>query len=391
MNGATAPETLDHLRDAFDLPRDTVWMNCAQMSAAHREVREAGYRAVDRKMRPWESAPKTFFSELEIARGLFARLLGLDETTGREGVAIAPSASYGLSTAARNLPIAPGQRVIVAEGQFPSNVYPWMRAAEDAGGELVIVKRSPDGDVTGPLLDAIDDRTAIVATAQVFWADGVAIDLPRISAAAKAVGAALVLDLTQSLGAVPFNVAAVDPDFVVCPTYKWLLGPYSTGFFWVAERWREGRPLEETWMNRRDAEDFAGLVDYTPHYADGARRYDMGEKSNFHLMPMTIRAMELLLDWRPERIAVTLDQLNRRLIAALSERGFTAPPEHLRSPHYFGVGLPPGAPEDLAQRLAQQKVFVSVRGAKMRIAPHLWIDDEDEARFITAVDTALTS
>lgn len=391
MNDNPATETLAPMREAFDLPRDVVWMNCAQMSAAHHEVREAGYRAVDRKMRPWESAPKTFFSELETARGLFARILGLDPETGREGVALAPSASYGLSTAARNLPIARGQRVIVAEGQFPSNVYPWMRAAEEAGGELVIVKRGADGDVTGPMLDAIDERTAIVASAPVFWGDGTAIDLTRLSAATKSVGAALALDLTQSLGAVPFDAAAIDPDFAVCPVYKWMLGPYSTGFFWVAERWREGRPLEETWMNRRDAEDFAGLVDYTPHYAEGARRYDMGEKSNFHLMPMTIRAMELLLEWRPERISATLDQLNLRLISALVERGFTTPPEHLRSAHYFGVGLPPGAPADLAQRLAEKKVFVSVRGAKMRISPHLWIDAEDEARFIAAIDEALAS
>lgn len=391
MNGATDLEPLSPLRDAFDLPRDVVWMNCAQMSAAHREVREAGYRAIDRKMRPWESAPKTFFSELETARQLFARLLGLDATTGAEGVAIAPSASYGLTTAARNLPLARGQKVIVAEGQFPSNVYPWMRAAADAGADLEIVKRAPDGDVTQSILDAIDTRTAIVATAAVFWADGTAIDLARIAAAAKSVGAALALDLTQSLGAVPFDAAALDPDFVVCPAYKWLLGPYSTGFFWVAERWREGRPLEETWMNRRDADDFAGLVDYTPHYMPGARRYDMGEKSNFHLMPMTIRALELLLEWRPERIAAHLDALNGRLVAALADRGFQPPPDRLRSPHYFGVGLPDHAPADLAQRLAAEQVHVSIRGARMRISPHLWIDAEDEARFIAAVDRALAS
>lgn len=372
-------------RDAFDLPRDAVWMNAAQMSALHRSVREAGEAGVRRKGRPWESPPISFFTEIEEARGLMAGLIGATA----EDLAVCPSASYAIATAARNLPVERGQSIVVFEGQFPSNVYSWRRAATEAGAEIVTVARDAEGGLTGPLLDAIEPRTAVVAIGMVHWADGTKIDLAAVSKKAKSVGAALVLDGCQFLGAQPFDMAEIAPDFIAAPMYKWLLGPYSTGFLYVAPHRQGGRPLEETWMNRRDAANFAGLVDYTDEYEPGARRFDMGEKSNFALMPMVVAALKLLHDWGVERIGASLDALNRRLISELAERGFAPPPEHLRSMHYFGVELPAHAPADLAQRLAAEQVFVSVRGPKMRIAPHVWIDDEDVARFLAAVDKHL--
>ena len=130
-------------RDAFDLPRDAVWMNAAQMSALHRSVREAGEAGVRRKGRPWEGPPISFFAEIEEARGLMAGLIGATA----EDLAVCPSASYAIATAARNLPVERGQSIVVFEGQFPSNVYSWRRAATEAGAEIVTGAPSRGGQL----------------------------------------------------------------------------------------------------------------------------------------------------------------------------------------------------------------------------------------------------
>src|SRR5262249_32565146 len=153
-------------------------------------------------------------------------------------------------------------------------------------GELVTVPRPADDDWTTAILARLGARTAIVALPHCHWTDGGLIDLERIGVAARGVGAALVLDLTQSLGALPFDIRRVDPDFMVAATYKWLLGPYSLGFLYVAPRRHGGQPLEQGYLNRRDAEVTARRLDYIEEFQPGARRYDMGEKSNFVLLPM---------------------------------------------------------------------------------------------------------
>lgn len=372
-------------RAAFDLPRDRVWMNCAQMAPLHRNVAEAGKRAVIRKSEPWNAAPASFMSEVEAVRAAFGTLCG----ASADAIAIVPACSYGIATAAQNLKIEAGRSVVIVEGQFPSNRLIWERRCREADARLIIAQRTGRGAITEPLLDAIDETTAVVACGAFHWTDATPIDLVAVSERARAVGAALVLDLTQSLGAVPFDCAAIDPDFAVAPSYKWLLGPYSLGGLYVAQRHWNGVPLEESHADRSDGA--AAMAGGTPPYAAGARRFDMGEKTNFQLMPMLLEALQLLNTWRPERIAATLAVRNRRLAAAFAARGFDVPDDSLRAPHYFGLRIPSGVPGDLADRLAAQKVHVSVRAGKLRISPHLWIDDEDEARFVAALDRALAA
>ena len=123
------------------------------------------------------------------------------------------------------------------------------------------------------------------------WTSGGRLDLVRIGEACRKLGAALVLDLTQSLGALPFSVGGlknnlqngVQPDFAVAASYKWLLGPYSVGLLYVAPKWQSGMPLEENWIQRANARDFSSLILYTEDYDAGARRFDMGERANFAL------------------------------------------------------------------------------------------------------------
>ena len=379
-------------RARFDLPREVAWLNCAYMSPLMDTVVAAGEAALRRKARPWEIGTDDFFDDSEELRSAWAAILG----AGPEQVALTTSASYGLSLAAAAVEVPPGGRILLAAEQFPSNVYPWTEKARRSGGEAVFVPRPEDGDWTRAALDRLDERVAVVALPQVHWTDGGLFDLERIGAAAREVGAALVADLTQSLGALPFDAGRVRPDFAAGAAYKWLLGPYSLGYLCFAPDRLDAAPLEYNWIQRANARDFARLVDYTDDLQPGARRHDAGERSNFALVPAALAAARQLLEWGPENIAETLAPLTRRLAADAAGFGLTALPEALRAPHYLALSLPDsfgaGAGTEGATRvgqvLARRRVFASVRGAALRITPHLYNDDADLDAFASALSEA---
>lgn len=378
-------EPLPCQRHLFDLPREVAYLNAAYMTPLPLAALAAGRAGLARKARPWTIRPADFFEESERLRRLAAAVLGVDG----EGIAIVPAASYGIAVAAANLRVGPGRRVVVLAEQFPSNLYPWRRLVAEQGGEVVAVEAGEDGDLGRAVLAALDERVAIVALPQVRWTDGRRVDLEAVGARCRALGAALVLDLTQSAGALPLDLARVGPDFVVAATYKWLLGPYGLGLLWVAPGRRDGRPLEEGWIARAGAEDFARLVDYSEAYAPGARRFDQGERSSFALLPVAIASLELILGWGVERIAASLAAANRDLAARLAAIGLATLPEPLRGAHFLGVRLPPGAPADLVERLAREGVLVSRRGGSLRVTPHLYNDSADADRLVGALARAL--
>ncbi|MEM9049407.1 MAG: aminotransferase class V-fold PLP-dependent enzyme [Pseudomonadota bacterium] len=369
-------------RARFDIPREVAYLNCAYMSPLMHSVVAAGSAGLSRKARPWQIVAPDFFDGPETARALFARIVG----STPEAVAVLPSASYGLAVAAANVPLTAGKRVIVAADQFPSNRHVWAKSASAAQAALVAV----DGpDLTEAFLAAIDANTKIVACAQCRWTDGALIDLVRVSKACKAVGAALVLDLTQSAGVLPVDLGAIDPDFAVAASYKWLLGPYSLAFMHVAARHRAGRPLEEGWMNRDGAEDFARLIDYTEAYRPGARRYDMGEVANFSALPAANAAMRQVLDWGVAEIAKTLTQRTAEIAERADALGLHEAASGPRAGHFLGLTRKEGLPSGLPERLARTHVYVSQRGDSLRITPHLWVDDADVDRLFAALSTQL--
>ena len=373
-------------RHLFDLPDDIAYLNCAYMAPLMHSVVEAGARGVRRKARPWEIAASDFFSGPARARDLFARIVN-----ARAGdIAVIPAASYGMAIAARNLPLEAGRTIVLLADQFPSNLYPWRTAAARAGAEIVTVD-APDGDLTGAVLAAIDERTAIAALPHCRWTDGALLDLESIGERVRAAGGALALDLTQSAGALPIDVTKVRPAFAAAACYKWLMGPYTLGFLYVAPDFQDGEPIEYGWSPRAGSEDFARLVDYRDEYAPGARRYDMGEMTNFHLMPMAVAALEQILSWGVENIAGTLSART----AAVAERaraiGLGSQPEALRAGHFLGLRFAGGIPPGLLDTLARENVHVSVRGSSMRVTPHLYNTDADVDRLFAALEPVLAA
>lgn len=375
---AAAP--LPSQRHLFDLPEDVAYLNCAYLSPQLRSVTEAGLAAVPRKARPWErSVPEGWFTDPEALRAAAARLMGATA----DDVALVPSVSYAIATAAANVPVEAGQNIVVLAEQFPSNYYAWRMLADDRDAELRTAGRPPGEEWTGTVLEAIGDDTAVVAVPNCHWSDGAFVDLVRVGEKARTVGAALVVDASQSLGAHPLDVSAVQPDFLTSVTYKWQLGPYELAYLYVGPRWRKtGRPIEASWLARADAADFTGLVDYTDEYAEGARRFDMGGYPQFILGPMALAGLNQLLEWGVDRVRATITPMTRRIADEVRAMGCQALDEGQRVGHMLGVRMPDGVPPELTRRLEAAGVYVSVRGDAIRISPHVYNDEEDVGRLL---------
>ena len=374
-------------RHLFDIPDEVAYLNCGYMSPLMKRVRHAGAAGLERKAHPWEIVPRDFFGGSDALRSACAELLN----ARADDIAIVPAASYGVSTAARNLPLAQGQNVIVVEDQFPSNVYPWRERAKESGARVRTVPRPRQGGWTRAVLDAIDGDTAVVALPHCHWTDGGLFDLQRIGEVCRANGIALSLDVTQSLGVLPLDVQQIQPDFLACAAYKWLLGPYSIGLLYVSERWQQaGAPIEHNWIHRRNAEDFARLVDYQDDFEPGARRFDVGERSNFALVPAAEAGIRQILEWGVDNVCETIEFIADRIVEQLRPLGLTALPKSERAPHYLGMQMESGLPPDLLPRLAKRKVYVSVRGSSIRITPHLYNSEADIDRLVDALKAVLT-
>jgi selenocysteine lyase/cysteine desulfurase len=367
-------------RALFAIPPDVTYLNCASMSPQLHSVSAAGLVAVRSKESPWNLRASDWFEHAEPLRALFARVVGGDAND----VALVPSASYGLAVAAANLPVRAGQTILVIDREFPSNVYTWHELARRTGARVHTVTREAGASWTEAILDALrGDDVALVATPACHWTDGGLIDLEVVGAAARSVGAALVVDASQAAGAHPIDVRIVQPDFLVAVGYKWLMGPYSLGYLYVAPKWHErGVPIEQTWMSRAGAEDFARLMDYADDFRPGARRFDMGEFSQFTLLPMATTALEQVLRWGVARVARDIGVLTARIAEGAMALGYAVPAEQDRVRHIIGLALPGGLPRTLADRLAAERVHVSIRGDSIRVAPHLYNDEGDVVRFL---------
>lgn len=376
-------------RSKFDVPSNISYFNTAYNSPLLNASREMLSSAAGAKSRPWERAASDFFDNAERIRILAAGLFG----ASADHYAIVPAASYGISTAARAIEptLRPSDEILLLAEEFPSNVLPWQRVSSETGCVIRTVDLPPDGEWTRAVLDRLDRRVRVAALPAVHWTNGARLDLAQIADACRSVGASLVLDVTQSLGAVPLDLARIRPDFMVAAGYKWLLAPYGFSLLYVASQWHDARPLEESWLARANAENFARLVEYQAAYKPGARRFDVGETCVTTILPGAIAALEQLHAWTIPAIAEALDQMTSTIACGLSELGFQLPPVGARSPHMVGIDLPAGFSFDLVGLLRERDIYISQRGNSMRIAPHLHITEDDISALIAGCASAVRS
>ena len=373
---------IDNQRHLFDIPDGITFLNCAARAPLTTASIAAGEAAVARRLRPWERDAEEATQTAERVRGLFAGMIGAEA----DDVAIVPAASYGIATAALNLPVAAGQAIVVPEEPFPSNFFTWRDLARDTGARIETVPEPADGDWTAAVIERIGADTAIAAMAACRWTNGAAIDAEAVGARCRETGTALVLDATQSVGAMALDVGRIRPDFLIASGYKWLFCPYTLAFLYAAPERQDGRALEGHMYNRLDAMAVDGPTRYPEEGTPGARRYDMGQVFNDIHLPMAAMSMDQIAAWTPAVIGETLRPLTDRIAEAGAERGFTTPPADHRVGHYIGLRRPGGFPASLGPALAAERVYISIRSGTLRVSPHLFNSVDDVDRLFEALD-----
>ncbi|MEH6401761.1 MAG: aminotransferase class V-fold PLP-dependent enzyme [Sneathiella sp.] len=374
-------------RHLFDIPEDIAYFNCGYMSPLLTSAAEAGVKAIDKKSAPWSIPQTDFFDGSMTARRLFAQLINAQA----KDIAIIPAASYGLAVAAKNLKIQKGEEILVLKDQFPSNIYCWQTLCSENGGQVKVVEPPENHDWTSAVIDQISERTVIAALPHNLWTNGALLDLELIGNHLRKFDAKLVLDVTQSLGAMPLDISKIKPDFLIDAAYKWLLGPYSIGFMYVAPHHQDGAPLEHNWINRHGSEDFSKLIDYQDGFQEGAIRFDMGQRANFTLMPMAITALNQILEWGVENIYETLSHKTRKIALIAEEFGLTCLPEQFRAGHFLGLNFNEPIPPSLLENLVKDKIYLSARGNSLRITPHLYNNENDISRLTASLARQLAT
>jgi selenocysteine lyase/cysteine desulfurase len=383
---------LTNQKEEFRLPKNISYLNGAYMAPMLKRVEKIGHEAVSKKCFPYQITGDDFFDDTKKLKQEFATLATIDDA---QNVAIIPSVSYGIATVANNINLTVADEIIVVSEQFPSNIYSWQKLADKNKAHLRIIKAPANFKNRGKrwnetILNAITDTTAVVSMPHVHWADGTLFDLKAIRAKTKLHNALLIIDGTQSVGALPFSVKEIQPDALICAGYKWLLGPYAIGLAYYADTFNNGNPIEENWINRKNSENFSGLVNYQPQYQPKAGRYNVGEMSNFILVPMLIKAIEQLNKWQPQHIQAYCKAISKEAIKEIKSLECFIEEEHYRASHLFGIYLPKHINLDkLKAAFSEQNTYVSFRGNAIRVSPNVYNTKEDFEKLITCFKSVL--
>ena len=339
-----------------------------------------GVEEVSQNNDPSLIKPIDFFTPFLKVQQLYAQLINAPEP---DRIVLIPSSSYGMATVAKNVDLKKGDDIVMLDEQFPSNYYIWEKVAKEKGANLKIVenpdKTRPSGKLWNEkILEAITSATKVVAIGSVHWADGTVYDLKAIRKRTDEVGAYLIIDGTQSLGALPFDVQEINPDALICSTYKWIFSPYGCGLAYYGPRFDNGQPIEESWMNRKDSHLFEKLVDYESEYKSGAMRYMVGQSSNFIVLPMLEACLEQLLEWGVANIQSYVQSIGNQSIEHIKAvGGIVAESEH-RAHHLFGIYLSSEIDKvKLRKELTERKIIVSFRGNSIRVSPHVYNEARD--------------
>ena len=373
----------------FQLPDGIHYLNCGYMSPLLKSVEEKGIEGMRRKRNPISIRPVDFFTEVNELRQKFGKMVNCSPSQ----VAMNPAVSYGMNSVITNIPCDKGQHALTISEEFPSCYYSAERWCKKHGAELRIIARKDDipnkgRDWNDRILDAINSDTAFVVMSSVHWMNGTKFDLEQIGLRCREVGAKLIIDGSQSVGALPIDVKKYNIDALICAAYKWLMGSYSTALSYIHEDFNDGIPLEESWMTRTNSERFDRLTNYVEGYKPGAARFDVGQSSNFISGPMLNEALDQLLHWGMGEIQEYCRDLSAPLIDYFNEKNTPMDDEIHRAHHLMGMQLPPGTDgEALVRALQSRNVFVSLRGTNIRISVNVFNTEDDIHELLAALES----
>ena len=362
----------------FILSKKVTYLNCAYMSPMLKKVEKAGVKGIKQKRKPYHITPVDFFKTSDLVKKRFSSII---DCKNHNRIAIIPSASYGLANVVNNIFIKEKDEIILLDEQFPSNVYPWLNLKERSKAKLVFIKR-PDTLIDSgkkwneEILASITNKTKIVAVGNIHWACGTLVDLIAIRKKTAEVGALLIIDGTQSIGALPLSIEKIQPDALICAGYKWLMGPYSIGVAYYGNYFDKGIPIEDNWINRRGSENFSGLINYSDKYGELASRYNVGEQSNFILLPMLLAGLNQIESWGVKNIQDYCKNLISEEIKKVNQKKYWIEKENYRANHLFGIKQLDNK-INLIEKLKSKKISVSIRGDKIRVSPHVYNDKRE--------------
>ena len=362
----------------FILSKKVTYLNCAYMSPMLKKVEKAGVKGIKQKRKPYHITPVDFFKTSDLVKKRFSSII---DCKNHNRIAIIPSASYGLANVVNNISIKEKDEIILLDEQFPSNVYPWLNLKERSKAKLVFIKR-PDTLIDSgkkwneEILAAITNKTKVVAIGNIHWACGTLFDLIAIRKKTSEVGALLIIDGTQSIGALPLSIEKIQPDALICAGYKWLMGPYSIGVAYYGNYFDKGIPIEDNWINRRGSENFSGLINYSDKYGELASRYNVGEQSNFILLPMLLAGLNQIESWGVKNIQDYCKNLISEEIKKVNQKKYWIEKENYRANHLFGIKQLDNK-INLIEKLKSKKISVSIRGDKIRVSPHVYNDKRE--------------
>jgi selenocysteine lyase/cysteine desulfurase len=383
---------LKHQKDLFSIPDHITYLNTAYISPSFKAVEKAGLKAVMRKSQPFDISSSDFFEPVNEVKKLFAQLVEVDDYNR---IATVPSVSYGIANVANNIHLNENDEIIILEEQFPSNVYAWQILAEKFGAKLITIKapkttKNPVKQWNLEILNAINDNTALVAMAHIHWSNGILFDLAAIRKKSRQHNALLIIDGSQSVGALPFSVKDLQPDALICAGYKWLFGPYACGYAYYGPYFDNGIPIENNWANRLQSENFAGLTAYEEAYKPLASRYTMGESGSFIAIPMQIEALKQLIEWTPKAIQDYCKEISCDAVEKLKSLGCHIEDPKSRAHHLFGIKLPVELDiENFKHILKDNHIYISFRGSYIRVSCHLFNTNKDFDKLVKCMAIGL--
>lgn len=365
-------------KEKFELSEELHYLNCAYKAPLMKSSEALAIAALKRSRNPVDIKPADFFSESKLVRAEFAKIIQTDALH----IAIVPSTSYGFSTLFSNIEGKPGGKAITVSNEFPSGFFAMKKWCDSHNQTLQIVAEDDDLEVQGSdwnrrILEAIDEDTSVVCMSAIHWSTGYKYALEEIGEKCSKVGAKFLIDGAQTIGALPVDVKKCKIDGLVCASYKCLLGPYSLALMYVDEYFFDKRPIEEAWMNRADAENFSSLSNYNMAYEKGAYRFNVGQTSNFIIMPILLNGLRQINAWTVEAIQAYCKELATPFMTEMETLGYTFEAEAERCYHLFSVKIGLDNIEKMKSILTEKKLSLSIRGAFLRISLSVFNTPED--------------
>jgi selenocysteine lyase/cysteine desulfurase len=347
-----------------------VWLNTAHQGPLPRPAVEAAARAAALKSAPHRIADDDFTETPERLRGLLARLVG----SPAEQIVLGNSTSYGLHLIANGLPWRDGDEVLVIDGDYPATVLPWQRLGEQ--GVRVRPLRPAGGLLSGPeLTAAIRPSTRVLAVTWVDSFTGRALDLHELGAVCRQAGVLFVVNASQALGARPIDVQHTPVDAVVCCGYKWLCGPYATGFAWLHPALTDRlRPQKAYWLAMQAGRGLDSMRETTLRDGLGVRGLDVFCPASFATTLPWIASLELLLGTGISTIAAWGQQLADRLNGGLDRDRYQliSPPGGAARSSLVVLSRTDGSTGMRHQQLTAMGIDSAYREGNLRLSLHLF-------------------